>query len=84
MKIMPEILENEEHMVLGDAVYFPDMEHNFYHSVPGISSSNSRRFGQSQLHAFALALRVCLCGGKDASSAQGPRPCAPWLCWGDV
>ena len=52
MKIMPEILENEEHMVLGDAVYFPDMEHNFYHSVPGISSSNIRRFGQSQLHAF--------------------------------
>jgi len=52
MKIMPEILENEEHVILGDAVYFPDMEHNFYHSVPGISSSNIRRFGQSQLHAF--------------------------------
>jgi hypothetical protein len=28
------------------------MEHNFYHQVPGVSSSNIRRFGQSQLHAF--------------------------------
>jgi hypothetical protein len=52
MKIIPEILENEEHMILGDAIYFPDMEHNFYHEVPGISSSKIRRFGQSQLHAF--------------------------------
>ena len=52
MNKLPEILENEEHMVLGDAIYFPDMEHNFYHEVPGISSSNIRRFGQSQLHAF--------------------------------
>ena len=52
MSVLPEILENEEHMVLGDAVYFPDMEHNFYHSVPGVSSSTIRRFGQSQLHAF--------------------------------
>jgi hypothetical protein len=39
-------------MILGDAIYFPDMEHNFYHEVPGISSSKIRRFGQSQLHAF--------------------------------
>ena len=52
MNKLPEILENEEHMVLGDAIYFPDMEHNFYHEVPGISSSKIRRFGQSQLHAF--------------------------------
>ena len=52
MNKLPEILENEEHVILGDAVYFPDMEHNFYHEVPGISSSNIRRFGQSQLHAF--------------------------------
>jgi len=58
MKIMPEILENEEHVILGDAVYFPDMEHNFYHSVPGISSSNIRRFGQSQLHAFEEEMRL--------------------------
>ena len=52
MNKLPEILENEEHMILGDAIYFPDMEHNFYHEVPGISSSKIRRFGQSQLHAF--------------------------------
>jgi hypothetical protein len=52
MNKLPEILENEEHMILGDAIYFPDMEHNFYHKVPGISSSKIRRFGQSQLHAF--------------------------------
>tara|TARA_R110002051_G_scaffold113909_1_gene186470 strand:+ start:1429 stop:2307 length:879 start_codon:yes stop_codon:yes gene_type:complete len=52
MNKLPEILEKEEHVVLGDAVYFPDMEHNFYHQVPGVSSSNIRRFGQSQLHAF--------------------------------
>jgi len=52
MNKLPEILENEEHIILGDAVYFPDMQHNFYHEVPGISSSNIRRFGQSQLHAF--------------------------------
>jgi len=52
MNELPEILEKEEHVVLGDAVYFPDMEHNFYHQVPGVSSSNIRRFGQSQLHAF--------------------------------
>ena len=30
MNELPEILEKEEHVVLGDAVYFPDMEHNFY------------------------------------------------------
>ena len=52
MNKLPEILENEEHMILGDAIYFPDMEHNFYYEVPGISSSKIRRFGQSQLHAF--------------------------------
>jgi len=52
MNKLPEILEKEEHVVLGDAIYFPDMEHNFYHQVPGVSSSNIRRFGQSQLHAF--------------------------------
>ena len=52
MNELPEILENQEHVILGDAVYFPDMEHNFYHEAPGISSSNIRRFGQSQLHAF--------------------------------
>ena len=52
MNKLPEILEKEEHVVLGDAVYFPDMEHNFYHQVPGVSSSKIRRFGQSQLHAF--------------------------------
>jgi len=52
MTVLPESLEKEEHMVLGNAIYFPNMEHNFYHSSPGISSSNIRRFGQSQLHAF--------------------------------
>tara|TARA_R100000935_G_scaffold30320_1_gene50653 strand:- start:4722 stop:5630 length:909 start_codon:yes stop_codon:yes gene_type:complete len=52
MNKLPEILENQDHTIIGDAIYFPDMEHNFYHEVPGISSSNIRRFGQSQLHAF--------------------------------
>ena len=52
MKQLPESLEKEEHFVLGNAIYFPDMEHNFYHSAPGISSSQARRFMQSQHHAF--------------------------------
>ena len=45
---LPEILQDHKSMELGNAVYFPDMEHNFYHQVPGVSSSNIRRFGQSQ------------------------------------
>ena len=49
---LPEILQDHESMELGNAVYFPDLEHNFYHQVPGVSSSNIRRFGQSQLHAM--------------------------------
>ena len=49
---LPETLEQEKHEVFGDAIYFPNMEHNFYHMSPGVSSSTIRRFGQSQLHAL--------------------------------
>ena len=49
---LPELLEQEEHKEVGDAIYFPNMEHNFYHMSPGVSSSTIRRFGQSQLHAL--------------------------------
>jgi hypothetical protein len=49
---LPETLEQEDHEVIGEAIYFPNMEHNFYHMSPGVSSSTIRRFGQSQLHAL--------------------------------
>ena len=49
---LPQILEEQPHVVVGDAYYFPNMSNNFYHSSPGISSSNIRRFSQSQLHSF--------------------------------
>tara|TARA_R100000541_G_scaffold46065_1_gene53203 strand:+ start:106 stop:990 length:885 start_codon:yes stop_codon:yes gene_type:complete len=49
---LPQILEEQPHVVVGDAYYFPNMSNNFYHSSPGISSSSIRRFSQSQLHAL--------------------------------
>lgn len=49
---LPETLEGEEHVIIGDAYYFPNMAHDFYHMSPGVSSSTIRRFGQSQLHAL--------------------------------
>jgi hypothetical protein len=49
---LPEMLESEKHVVIGDAFYFPNMAHDFYHMSPGVSSSTIRRFGQSQLHAL--------------------------------
>jgi hypothetical protein len=49
---LPETLEQENYKEVGDAIYFPNMEHNFYHMSPGVSSSTIRRFGQSQLHAL--------------------------------
>ena len=48
---LPETLESYDHLVLGDAIYFPDMSNNIYHNCAG-KSSNGRRFGQSQLHAL--------------------------------
>lgn len=49
---LPELLEDHNYVVLGDALYFEDMDHNFYHRCPGLSSSTIRRFMQSQLHAL--------------------------------
>ena len=51
MKI-PDMLENFEHVIIGDVAYFPNLDNNTYHNGPGISSSNIRRFSQSQLHAL--------------------------------
>ena len=52
MNKLPEMLQGRGEIVIGDAIYFPKMEHNFYHEAPGISSSNIRRFGKSQLHSM--------------------------------
>ena len=49
---LPDMLEDIPHKVVGDAFYFPKMDNYFYHNGPGISSSNIRRFSQSQLHAL--------------------------------
>ena len=49
---LPELLEDHNHVILGDALYFEDMDHNFYHRCPGLSSSTIRRFMQSQIHAL--------------------------------
>lgn len=50
--ILPETLESHDHLVLGNAIYFPDISNQIYHDGPGLSSSTIRRFGVSQLHAF--------------------------------
>ena len=52
MMNLPDMLEDIPHKVVGDAFYFPKMDNYFYHNGPGISSSNIRRFSQSQLHAL--------------------------------
>ena len=31
---LPEMLESEKHVVIGDAFYFPNMAHDFYHMSP--------------------------------------------------
>ena len=49
---LPDMLEDLHHKKIGDAYYFPNMDNNFYHNGPGISSSHIRRFSQSQLHAL--------------------------------
>jgi|TARA_R100000084_G_scaffold65274_1_gene28414 hypothetical protein len=49
---LPETLEEHDHLIVGDACYFPDMPNQIYHNSPGISSSTIRRFGVSQLHAL--------------------------------
>ena len=51
MKI-PDMLENFEHVMIGDVAYFPYLDNNTYHNGPGISSSKIRRFSQSQYHAL--------------------------------
>ena len=51
MKV-PDMLEDYPHKQIGDALYFPNLDNQAYHNGPGISSSNIRRFSQSQLHAF--------------------------------
>ena len=52
MSKLPDMLEDLPHKKVGDAYYFPNMDNNFYHNGPGISSSHIRRFSQSQLHAL--------------------------------
>ena len=42
---LPDMLEDLPHKVVGDAFYFSNMDNNFYHNGPGISSSNIRRSG---------------------------------------
>tara|TARA_R100000544_G_scaffold36825_1_gene25951 strand:+ start:3033 stop:3920 length:888 start_codon:yes stop_codon:yes gene_type:complete len=49
---LPELLEDHKYLVMEDALYFEDMEHNFYHQCPGLSSSTIRRFMVSQSHAL--------------------------------
>ena len=49
---LPETLEGHDHVVVGNACYFPDMSNQIYHNSPGISSSTIRRCGVSQLHAL--------------------------------
>jgi len=49
---LPEMLEDYPHKKVGDAYYFPNLNNQTYHNGPGISSSNIRRFSQSQLHAL--------------------------------
>ena len=49
---LPESLQNHQHVAIGDAIYFPDMDNAYYHQSPGVSSSVLRRFRQSQLHAM--------------------------------
>ena len=46
------MLEDYPHKQIGDAIYFPNLDNQAYHNGPGISSSNIRRFSQSQLHAL--------------------------------
>jgi len=52
MNELPETLAGHEHIIVGDAYYFPDLSNQIYHNSPGISSSTIRRFGVSQLHAL--------------------------------
>ena len=49
---LPESLQNHQHVAIGDAIYFPDMDNAYYHRSKGVSSSTLRRFRQSQLHAM--------------------------------
>ena len=49
---LPDMLEDYPHKKIGDAFYFPNLDNQAYHNGPGISSSNIRRFSQSQLHAL--------------------------------
>ena len=49
---LPDSLKDHQHVAIGDAIYFPDMDNTYYHQSPGVSSSTLRRFRQSQLHAM--------------------------------
>jgi len=49
---LPESLQSHQHVAIGDAIYFPDMDNAYYHRSKGVSSSTLRRFRQSQLHAM--------------------------------
>ena len=52
MKI-PDMLENFEHVIIGDVAYFPNLDNNTYHNGPGISSSNIYRWWMSLAHFVA-------------------------------
>ena len=49
---LPDSLQSHQHVAIGDAIYFPDMDNAYYHRSKGVSSSTLRRFRQSQLHAM--------------------------------
>ena len=61
---LPDMLEDIPHKVVGDVFYFPKMDNYFYHNGPGISSSNIRRFSQSQLHALEELWICCTFIGR--------------------
>jgi len=52
MNNLPKSLASHQHVVIGDAYYFPGMENELYHAIAGSSSSKLRRFRQSQQHAM--------------------------------
>ena len=52
MNNLPKSLASHQHVVIGDAYYFPGMENELYHAIAGSSSSKIRRFKQSQQHAM--------------------------------
>ena len=82
MNELPEILQDRDSVVLGDAYYLEDMPNDLYHNCPGLSSSTARRFAQSQEHAlheemlesaalrFGTAAHALIVEGEDAFNKE--------------